>query len=181
MFPIIIALLVRLHLCSTLYSDARAGALKELYKSKELDKDRPEKVEADFEEVAASCGHFSFSLQDFANEMQNFLTILEALKEVTENQNRSWSWLRFWHKHKEQSTQPPVEDPEQERLIDEDERLDVPKDIPELVLETRNARNWRDFEFDNASTREFYQKVLHVTRVLERDDGMLCFSIFTNW
>jgi hypothetical protein len=51
-----------------LYSSARAEALKELYKSKDLDKTRPENVEADFEEVAASCGHFSFSLYDFGRQ-----------------------------------------------------------------------------------------------------------------
>ncbi|EHL03487.1 hypothetical protein M7I_0432 [Glarea lozoyensis 74030] len=33
---------------------ARSEALKELYKSKEMDRDRPASVEADFEEVAAS-------------------------------------------------------------------------------------------------------------------------------
>jgi len=154
-----------------LYSNARAEALKELYKIKELDKDRPENVEADFEEVAASCGHFSFSLQDFANEMQNYLSILEELKEVTETQSRSWNWVRFWRKSKDQLTQPPAEAPEQERLIDEQNPTDVPKDMAELILERRNARNWRSAEREHDSNHNFYHKLLHVVRVLERDDG----------
>jgi hypothetical protein len=141
-----------------------------LYKSKELDKDRPENVEADFEEVAASCGHFSFSLQDFANEMQNYLTILEELKEVTENQTRSWIWLRFWKKSKDQLMQAPAEDPEQERLINQHEETQVPKDIPELVLERQNATKWRAAQ-EHGSTRDFYHRLLHLIRVLERDDG----------
>ena len=33
-------------------------------------------TEADFEEVAASCGYFSFSLLDFACEMQVYLEVL---------------------------------------------------------------------------------------------------------
>ena len=156
-----------------LYSNARAEALKELYKSKELDKDRPENIEADFEEVAASCGHFSFSLQDFANEMQTYLSILEALKEVTEKQGRSWNWLKFWKKSKSRLTQPPAEDPEQERLIDQQEGPEVPKDIPELVLENGNGRKWRAAEQGHDSTGDFYHRLLHIIRILERDDGKL--------
>jgi hypothetical protein len=148
-----------------------------LYKSKDLDKDRPEKVEADFEEVAASCGHFSFSLQDFANEMQNYLALLEGLKEVTERQNRSWSWLQFWKKSKDQSTQPPTEDPEQEPLIEQQEGPEAPKDIPELVLERPNARKWRAAEQGHDSTGDFYYRLLHIIRVLERDDGKLCCAV----
>ena len=42
-----------------MYHSHRSEALKVLYKSKELHKDQSETIEADFEEVAASCGHFS--------------------------------------------------------------------------------------------------------------------------
>jgi hypothetical protein len=168
-----IVLIYYLQLYRKLYSNSRAEALKELYKSKELDKDRPEKVEADFEEVAASCGHFSFSLQDFANGMQTYLSILEGLKEVTEKHNRSWNWLRFWKRSKDQLTQPPTEDPEQERLIEQQEGPEVPKDIPEIVLERRNARKWRAAEQGHDSTGDFYHRLLHIIRVLERDDGKL--------
>lgn len=57
-------------------------------------------VEADFEEVAASCGHFSFSLQDFANDMEEYLDILEDLKiEMDSRPNgRTWHWLKFWRR-----------------------------------------------------------------------------------
>lgn len=82
-----------------LYSEARAYALDELYKNKELAKERIESVEADFEEVAASCGHFSFSLQEFAQEMQVYLEALEDLKAEVERPNRrTWKWLKFWKK-----------------------------------------------------------------------------------
>lgn len=84
-----------------LYSGARAEALTALYKSKELGNENPESVEADFEEVAASCGHFSFSLQDFAEEMQTYLEVIEELKDEIEKPNRrSWSWLKFWQSQK---------------------------------------------------------------------------------
>lgn len=57
-------------------------------------------LEADFEEVAASCGYFSFSLLDFANEMKEYLVILDDLKlEVEERPSgRSWNWLKFWRR-----------------------------------------------------------------------------------
>jgi len=53
---------------------------------------------ADFEEVAASCGYFSYSLLDFAEEMKTFLDILDELKMSGEDSRRSWKWLMFWRK-----------------------------------------------------------------------------------
>lgn len=56
-------------------------------------------VEADLEEVSASCGHFSFSLLEFGEELKVLLSILDELHlEVEERPNgKSWSWLKFWH------------------------------------------------------------------------------------
>jgi hypothetical protein len=155
-----------------LYSNARADALKELYKSKELDRDRPESIEADFEEVAASCGHFSFSLQDFANEMQTFLEILEELKEQTENRPRSWHWLRFWRKSKDQKIHKQAVDPEEENLIERNEETIVPKNPPEMI-ERRESRKWREIEPPQEIKQGLYRRILRVMRTLERDDGKL--------
>lgn len=153
-----------------LYSGARADALKELYKSKELDRDRPESIEADFEEVAASCGHFSFSLQTFAEEMQTFLSVLEDLKETTEKDNaRSWNWIRFWRKSKPQVTEGPNAVPEeQERLIQQPQEAMLPKDLPDLVLDRRETRQWKA----TAENKKWdlYRKILNVVMVISRDD-----------
>ncbi|KAI9769527.1 MAG: hypothetical protein M1840_004004 [Geoglossum simile] len=81
-----------------LYSSARREALRLLYQSNELNKERPMDVVADFEEVAASCGYFSYSLLDFAEEMKTFLDILDELKIIGEDNRRSWKWLMFWRK-----------------------------------------------------------------------------------
>ena len=85
-----------------LYSKSRKEALTLLYKNKDLNALRPLEVEADFEEVAASCGHFSFSLQYFAKEMRDYLNIVEELKLETEEgrRERSWHWLKFWQKNR---------------------------------------------------------------------------------
>ena len=83
-----------------LYTKARKEALLRIYDSNEVNKEWSVAVEADFEEVAASCGVFSYSLQDFGDEMKNYLQILDDLKlEVDERpKGRTWKWLTNWFK-----------------------------------------------------------------------------------
>ncbi|KAF1942517.1 hypothetical protein EJ02DRAFT_375555 [Clathrospora elynae] len=81
-----------------LFSNARREALSAVYKNKIPTRTTSAAVAADFEEVAASCGYFSSSLQDFAEDMVSFLDILEELK-ANVNQyprQRTYSWLKFW-------------------------------------------------------------------------------------
>jgi hypothetical protein len=146
--------------------------LKELYKSKELDRDRPESIEADFEEVAASCGHFSFSLQAFADEMQTYLSILEDLKEEIEKpKHRSWKWLLFWRSSKPYKTKNS--DPEQESLIDQNAEAEVPKGLPSLEFQRRATNSWkaeREGQVEGAKIG-LYRRILRMVRVLGRDDS----------
>lgn len=81
-----------------LYAASRQEALHLLYKKKELGQAGSQGMEADFEEVAASCGYFSFSLQDFAHETVRYLDILDDLKlEVEERPlGRTWQCLKVW-------------------------------------------------------------------------------------
>jgi uncharacterized membrane protein YgaE (UPF0421/DUF939 family) len=81
-----------------LYKDARRQALNAVYDKKDLDRRRPIEVEADWEEAAACCGHFSFSLLEVAEDVKNFLIILDDMQLEVEEQpsGRSWSWLKFW-------------------------------------------------------------------------------------
>lgn len=101
-----------------MYIKAREEALNFLYRSKDFNKARPMELEADFEEVAASCGHFSFSLQDFANDIRKYLDILEELKiEMDERPNgRTWKWLKFWRR--KQSHPNAAQQPEEASGID---------------------------------------------------------------
>lgn len=117
-----------------LYTKAREEALALLYKNKELNTKQPMEIQADFEEVAASCGYFSFSLQDFATEMKAYLAILEELKVETEHRpaGRTWMWLRFWR-----SGTPTPADPRYDlgmlpNIVHGGEKLTgVERDIPE--------------------------------------------------
>jgi hypothetical protein len=152
-----------------LYSDARSNALKELYKHKELSKSRSESIEADFEEVAASCGHFSFSIYDFGTEMQTFLAILEDLKDETEiKRSRSWKWLRFWPRSKYKGRFR--DDPEQEPLMGETRHDSSAKDLPHLIMERQNFKQWDAMVLEDQAKRGFYRRTLRLLRVLERDD-----------
>ena len=83
-----------------LYAQSRKDALELLYRNKQLKKVSSIELEADFEEVAASCGYFSFSLLDFAQEMKTYLEILDDLKLEDEErpEGRTWSWLKFWRR-----------------------------------------------------------------------------------
>ena len=83
-----------------LYNQSRQVALSKIYDTNKVDKNWSLDVEADFEEVAASCGVFSYALQDFANEMTMYLDVLDELKlEIEERPNgRTWNWLRFWRR-----------------------------------------------------------------------------------
>ncbi|OAX82297.1 hypothetical protein ACJ72_03353 [Emergomyces africanus] len=81
-----------------LYHSARNDALNMVYWQKDFVKTKSVERDADLEEVAASCGHFSFSLQAFAEQLKEILEVLDELQlETDERPNgRSWGWLKFW-------------------------------------------------------------------------------------
>lgn len=83
-----------------LFSNAKREALDVVYRTKIPTKTGSAAIAADFEEVAASCGYFSSSLEDFAEDMVDFLDVLEELKTNVNRypRRRSWKWLKFWQK-----------------------------------------------------------------------------------
>lgn len=152
-----------------LYSNARKKALKQLYRGQALSINRPQDLEVDFEEVAASCGYFSFSLLDFAEDMKVYLDILDELKDELDKpwkQKRSWNWLKIW-KRSVKSRNDDGHDPESNTLIahnDEDElRYERPSptySVPEDTL-----------KFPKKSTTTGWRYTLwKASRVLRNDD-----------
>ncbi|PWY92950.1 actin cortical patch component [Aspergillus heteromorphus CBS 117.55] len=81
-----------------LYRESREEALQTIYRQREVIGVQNLEVEADLEEVSASCGHFSFSLLEFGEQLKELLTILDELElEIEERPGgRSWNWLKFW-------------------------------------------------------------------------------------
>jgi hypothetical protein len=156
----------------TLYNEARAQALKELYKSKDLDTTRPASIEADFEEVAASCGHFSFSLYDFGSELQNLLAILEDMKNQGEQAKvRSWKWLRFWRNDRSDNKLEDSTDIERAPLIGRSDRSSTPTDMHDMVLERDNSG---PRSHTNKIKVGFVNRLLRLLKAMGRDDGELC-------
>ncbi|QVM07464.1 hypothetical protein D8B26_002164 [Coccidioides posadasii str. Silveira] len=96
-----------------LYRTSRNDALNAIYMQKDFIRVKSAEVEADLEEVAASCGHFSFSLQEFAEELKDFLDILDELQlEVEERPGgRSWTWLMPWRSRPKTNGDDDMTDP----------------------------------------------------------------------
>ncbi len=155
-----------------IFNSARGDALQELYKNIELGRPRSEKIKADFEEVAAACGHFSFSLQTFGEEMSKYLDVLDDLKHESESTTRSWGWLRFWAKpHPHIPSVLPFDAPERESLVKPIRRSQLPRGIPSSILERRDTFNWHAAPQANRIMRDLAQELLRLVRVLTRDDS----------
>ncbi|KAF9882078.1 ribosomal protein L19 [Colletotrichum karsti] len=168
----------------TLYNNARTNALQELYTSIELGRSRSEKIQADIEEVAAACGHFSFSLQHVAEDIDAYLTALEELKYAREMGSRSWNWLKPWKYWNSSPAKPRDPDPntlDTERLLHQPmdameqpvraiRKSALPRGIPDTMIKRRDTFSWD--ASPNASTilRLLSQFVLNCLRVLSRDD-----------
>lgn len=96
-----------------LYRESREQALTSIYRRKEIAKIRTLETEADLEEVSASCGHFSFSLFEFGEQLKELLAILDELQLESEERpnGRSWNWLKFWHRKPEANHPDQVANP----------------------------------------------------------------------
>ncbi|KAJ9156705.1 60S ribosomal protein L19 [Pleurostoma richardsiae] len=158
----------------SLFNEARACALQELYKNIELGAARSESIQADFEEVAAACGHFSFSLQTFGEEMSKYLDVLDDLKHASEHRKRSWRWLLFW-----KDTNPrrsvlapllPFETERSESEVRPIRKSQLPRGIPDAMIRRRDTYNWEATPEPNKVVMTFAQKLLFVMRTLARDD-----------
>ncbi|KAF2007830.1 hypothetical protein P154DRAFT_516634 [Amniculicola lignicola CBS 123094] len=102
-----------------LFSNARKEALAMVYKNKIPSRTGSVEIAADFEEVASSCGYFTSSLQDFAEDMVTFLDILEELKVNVHHhpRRRTWNWPKFWRHWGFAKT--PARDSERSSLLED--------------------------------------------------------------
>ncbi|KAF5026167.1 hypothetical protein F66182_1731 [Fusarium sp. NRRL 66182] len=160
-----------------LYNNAKAESLQELYRAIQIGRIRSEKIQADIEEVAAACGHFSFSLQAVAEETDAYLDVLEDLKYTTETGSRSWGWLKIWRRLRwtKPSIKDNIEDPERESLIQKPpiprlRKSQVPKGIPDTMVARRDTFNWDASPHSNKFQRKFAQKMLQISRFIVRED-----------
>lgn len=156
-----------------LFNAARANALQELYKNLELDRTRTEKIQADFEEVAAACGHFSFSLQTFGEEMQKYLDVLDDLKFASDHKTRSWEWMKWWRRGKDNGRKfPPLpyDTGEREAFIKPIKKAAMPRGIPDSMINRRDTYNWEAAPQASKVVATLSQRFLRLLRKLARDD-----------
>lgn len=148
----------------SLYRNSRKEALNSLYRNKAYVASKSIERIADVEEVAASCGHYSFSLLDCAESVLSYLDILEDLKATYEEPQRSWHWLHFW------SRSSPERDDSKFRqsptYYGDDQEIALARDPPGHI---KQADDFADLEKHWSSlpwTARLYRS-LHVFR---RDD-----------
>jgi hypothetical protein len=161
-----------------LYDDARGRALHELYRSIEMGRSRSEKIQADIEEVAAACGHFSFSLQAVANEMDSYLDVLEELKHATDVGRRSWHWLLWWkHINWPFQSKKRARDGADEALLPPKpaavksiRKSQLPKGIPSTMVAQRDTFSWDAAPQASRVARLVSQKMLQLLRFFARED-----------
>jgi len=131
----------------SLYNESRGRALEELYRTIETARSTSESIQADFEEVAAACGHFSFSLLSFADEMTKYLDSLEDLKYVSEHNKRTWKWLKVWKRIHSlwKSHRADADDIERHALMQPVRRMrqsQLPQGLPSAMRKRRDTLRW---------------------------------------
>jgi hypothetical protein len=159
------------------FNMARANALQQVYNMIEREKSTSRRIQAGLEEVAAACGHFSFSLQTFGEEMQKYLDVLDDLKYVCEQTKRSWRWLFWWRKEdatapgRKMSSLPFETSPEAESLIKPIRKRDVPRGIPDSMVRRRDTYNWQAAPNASKILSILSQSIMRLARKIARDDS----------
>lgn len=147
---------------------ARADALEQLYQLIEQNREISRSAQAEFEEIAAACGHFSFSLQSLGEEMQKYLDVIEDLRDVTQLKKRSWYWLMWWRKDTSRGIYiMPYETPETEGLPNPA----PPKAISGSMRERRDIYSWDAAPNASWVVSTVSQYILRLARKVAQDDS----------
>ncbi|KAI0437771.1 ribosomal protein L19 [Xylaria telfairii] len=162
----------------SLYNESRGKALEELYRTIENARSTSESIQADFEEVAAACGHFSFSLLSFADEMSKYLDAIEELKYGSEQGKRTWNWLKIWNQIGAlwKSRKVEEEDIERQGLMKPVKRMrqsQLPQGIPKVMKDRRDTLRWDNAPADgawNIIVRYTSPVIWRFLKFLSRDD-----------
>ncbi|UKZ94684.1 uncharacterized protein TrAFT101_009535 [Trichoderma asperellum] len=158
------------------FNVARSNALQQVYTMIEREKSTSRRIQAGLEEIAAACGHFSFSLQTFGEEMQKYLDVLDDLKYVSEHTKRTWRWLFWWRKEdgttqgRKMSSLPFEASLEAESLIKPIRKRDVPRGIPDSMIRRRDTYNWQASPDSSKILSIISQSIMRFARKIARDD-----------
>ncbi|KAE8390039.1 WD40 repeat-like protein [Aspergillus alliaceus] len=161
-----------------LYRRSREEALKTIYRQKDVLNIQTLEVEADLEEVAASCGHFSFSLLEFGEQLKELLAILDELQLEAEERpsGRSWNWLMFWRQLnigvKERDSEQPV--------IETDPIQGTASQLKVTNVGPHGKPSVPSFQLKNMPGKEgFGYRVWKSLRIFRRDDTKFAIKVGT--
>lgn len=150
-----------------MFITARKDALTTLYREKQLYSTHSLERLADYEEIAASCGHFSYALIDLAEEIGTYLELLEDLKLERERPayQKTYNWLKFWQRRHVRLVKHP-EEPLLKHQQPQNE--DGPTDTAPPVLQRTDTlkQTTDDPHRRNAVTNVAFR----ISRFLYRDD-----------
>lgn len=134
--------------------------------SSTVEPSQSEEVIADIEEVSACCGHFSFSVLDFAEDLLTYLNILDELKDAIEHRKRSWTWIIPWHRDNSGGSSEPSKIRRTGTIHEDDEAHDASHGIP-LHIQRADA-----FANTAQSPREWplSYRIYRFFRIFRRDD-----------
>lgn len=154
-----------------LYRNARKEALKVVYDQKDLDGLRPMAVEADWEDAAACCGHFSFSLVEVAEQVKDYLVILDEMQLEFEElpAGRTWTWLKFWQSSSRAADLAGI-DPEFAGLIDKADELDLFLRNPAGIHEHDHSNPSSPWSGRSRFKQIFFGELYKVFSFFRRDD-----------
>lgn len=142
-----------------LYKSTRKESLDIVYGQKDMDRSRPIPVQADWEDAAACCGHFSFSLVQVAESVRNYLIILDELQlEVDESPSgRTWTWLKFWQPVDDETHLAGL-DPDFVEVLDRANNLNLQMKAASLIVPSLQTRPvWPDrSRFKQIMFQSFY-------------------------
>lgn len=162
----------------SLFNTARIEALQQLYDSIKAHENATTHGKLILEEVAAACGHFSFSLQAFGEEMKKYLDVLEDLQHMNDNGRRSWEWLLWWRNGRDDSEPSvlPFDSPETESLIKPISRSPNQREIPDAITRRRDTYSWKAAPNASGVVAIISQGILRAVRKLASDNSK-CFTL----
>ncbi|KAF3919921.1 hypothetical protein AA313_de0201744 [Arthrobotrys entomopaga] len=154
----------------SLYTEKRKVALDQLYNTQDVSGRKSADLAADQEEVAASCGHFAYSLEDFGKELFSLLDILDQLEGIQELPlPRTWNWLKPWRLFYKKSN---LEAGRRQSTVD---RV-LPQQLPQGLTDVR-ALQEEIARRENKTHNALGYRIWKALRVFRRDDVKFAFKV----
>ncbi|KAG6010174.1 hypothetical protein E4U21_007651 [Claviceps maximensis] len=125
------------------------------------------------EEIAAACGHFSFSLQSFGEEMAKYLDLLEDLQCVSDDPKRSWTWLMWWRADTARAysmSALPFESVDANAPINPMRKPEFRRGISESMSERRSSYAWQASLTKSSVWGQLSLGILRILRGMAADD-----------